>query len=342
MTDIVILESDIMNRKRINDIVRESAKASDLRSWFQVANTLIPYLALLTIMYFMIYYQVNYFFVLLVSVLPALFLVRIFILFHDCTHSSFMKSKRAMNIIGNIFGIIVFTPFNRWKREHITHHRSVGNIDKRGTGDVWTMTVDEYKNSSFMKKLGYRLYRNPLVLFVIGPIYMFVLQERFPRKSRSKSEVISLWLTNLGILSIIAIVALTIGIKYYFMIQIPIIFMASSLGVWMFFVQHQYEDVYWEDNENWDVTDAALKGSSVYKLPIVLDWFTGNIGYHNIHHLNARIPNYRLRKLFKNTKEFQVSRQIKLFESIGLARLFLYDKENKKLITYRKYKRKYS
>ena len=331
-----------MERKEINRIVVPFAKASNGRAAWQIINTLIPYTILLSAMYFMIYNGVNYFFVLLVAIIPALFLVRIFILFHDCTHSSFMKSKTAMTIFGHIFGVLVFTPFHKWQKEHITHHRTVGNMDKRGVGDVWTMTVEEYKNCSRIKRFGYRLYRNPLVLFIIGPAYIFLVNQRFPVKNVTLKEWKSLIITNIALVAIVTLVSLTIGFNYYIMIQLPVIMIASSLGVWLFFVQHQYEEVYWEQSEKWDITEAALKGSSVYRLPIILDWFTGNIGYHNIHHLNARVPNYRLRKLFRSTKEFRTSKEVKILESIKLAKLFLYDVKNKQLITYRKYKKRYN
>lgn len=328
-----------MDKKSINNLIRPYIEPSYTRAIFQILNTLIPYLGLITIMYFMIYYNVNYIFVLLIAILPALFLVRVFIFFHDCSHSSYVKSKRAMNILGTVFGILVFTSFKRWKKEHNYHHRTVGNIDKRGVGDVWTMTVDEYNESSTLKKLGYRLYRNPFVLFIVGPFYVFVISERFPRNLKTGGEWINYLITNIGILAIIMAVTFTVGFKYYLLIQLPIIFIAASLGVWLFYVQHQYEDVYWENSLKWSITDAALKGSSVYKLPRILNWFTGSIGYHNIHHLNARVPNYRLKKLFKSTSAFSESKQIKLFESLKLVKLFLYDVKSKKLISYHRYKK---
>lgn len=328
-----------MDKKYMNSLVKPFIKPSNKRAIFQVTNTVVPYLLLVTAMSFMLYYGVHYGFVLLVSVLPALFLVRIFILFHDCTHSSFVRSKKAMTVIGTIFGVLVFTPFKMWKEEHRQHHRTVGNIDKRGIGDVWTMTVDEYSHSSKLKRLGYLMYRNPVVLFIIGPLYVFIIRERFPKKNMTKELWIDLIINNLGIIAIALTVSLTVGFKYYVMIQLPLIYIAATLGVWLFYVQHQYDEVYWEDNEKWSVLDAALLGSSVYRLPSVLNWFTGSIGYHNIHHLNARIPNYRLKKLFKSSKEFRKSKQIKLFESIKLAKLFLYDEQSKKLISYKRYRK---
>lgn len=331
-----------MDKKYINNLIRPFIKPSNKRAIFQITNTIIPYLLTLVGMYYMIQYGIHYFFVLLFSIIPALFLVRIFILFHDCTHGSFVKSKRATTVLGTLFGILVFTPFKKWKEEHRQHHRTVGNIDKRGVGDVWTMTVNEYKNTSKAKRFGYIVYRNPLVLFIIGPIYVFVISQRFPTKAMTKEFWIDLIITNLGVLLIILTVSFTIGFKYYLMIQLPIISIAGSLGVWLFYIQHQYDEVYWEDSEHWSVVDAALKGSSVYKLPAVLNWFTGSIGYHNIHHLNSRIPNYRLKKLFKSYKEMRVSKQIKLFQSFRLASLILYDEKSRRLISYRRYRKQYT
>lgn len=331
-----------MKRITINNIVRPYAKPSNAKALWQLANTLLPYFALIALMYWLLQAGVHYLFVLPISILPALFLVRIFILFHDCTHSSFMSSKKWMTVIGHVLGILTFTSYHQWQREHLTHHRTVGNLEKRGVGDVWTMTVDEYQRSSWIKRLGYRLYRHPFFLFGIGPFYMFVINQRLPLAMKTKKDWISLLITNLGILAIVLTVSFTVGLQYYIMIQLPIIFIASSLGVWLFFVQHQYEEVYWAESDEWDITEAALKGSSVYKLPRILDWFTGNIAYHNVHHLNARIPNYNLRTLFHSTKAFRNSKEINIKESIHLAMLYLYDERLKKLISRKTYKKQYN
>jgi omega-6 fatty acid desaturase (delta-12 desaturase) len=320
-------------------MIKGFSKPSSSKSSVQIVNTLVPYFLIITAMYFMISYGIPYIFTLLIAFIASLFLVRIFILFHDCTHNSFLSSRRAMSFWGHFFGILTFTSFYRWKKEHMTHHSTVGNIDKRGIGDVWTMTVNEYNDSSSFKKFGYRLYRNPFILFVIGPIYVFLINQRFPTKNNSKKEWVSLIITNLFIIAIILTVSFTIGFKYYLLIQLPIILFGSSMGVWLFYVQHQYEDVYWENTENWSIQEAALQGSSVYKLPRLLEWFTGYIGYHNIHHLNSKIPNYNLKKAFNSSKEFKKSRIITFFKSFKLSMLFLYDEKRKTLISYRSYKK---
>lgn len=327
-----------MKKIQVNSLVKAFSKPSSRKSSFQIINNLVPYLSILIVMYFMIKLGIPYVFTLLMAIIASLFLVRIFILFHDCTHNSFLKSRKAMSFWGHIFGILTFTPFQRWKREHMTHHSTVGNIEKRGVGDVWTMTVNEFKESSLSKRFGYRLYRNPLVLFIIGPIYIFLVNQRFPTKENSRKEWISLLITNLSIIGIIIAVSLTIGFKYYLLIQLPIIFFGSTMGVWLFYVQHQYEEVYWETTKNWTVQEAALQGSSVYKLPRLLEWFTGYIGYHNIHHLNAKIPNYNLKKAFYSSEEFKSSRIVTLFKSFKLSTLFLYDEKRKMLISYKSYK----
>ena len=331
-----------MNKKYINKLIKPFIRPSDKKAIFQIINTVIPYIISIVAMYYMLYFGIHYIFALLFSIIPALFLVRIFILFHDCTHGSFLNSRRAMSILGTFFGILVFTPYKKWKEEHRQHHRTVGNIDKRGVGDVWTMTVDEYESTTKLKRFGYKLYRNPLVLFVIGPVYIFLVSQRFPSKPMTKEFWIDLIINNLGVLVIIITVTFTVGIKYYLLIQLPVISIAASLGVWLFYIQHQYDEVYWEDSEHWSILDAAFKGSSVYKLPAVLNWFTGSIGYHNIHHLNAKIPNYRLKKLYNTYNEMRQSKKIKIFQSIRLAGLFLYDEKAKRLISYRKYRKSLS
>jgi omega-6 fatty acid desaturase (delta-12 desaturase) len=328
-----------MEKNRLNKIIRPFAKSIRGLAIWQIVNTVLPYFGLIYLMYYMLSRGVHFLLVLPLSIVPAFLLVRIFIFFHDCTHSSFLKSRKWMSFWGHFFGVLTFTPYNKWKREHITHHRTVGNIDKRGVGDVWTMTVQEFEQSSWLKRLGYKLYRNPLIMFVIGPFYLFVIHERLPLGLRDKKEWFSVMFTNIMIAGIITVVSLTIGFKYYLMIQVPIIFFASIFGVWMFFVQHQYEDVYWEHTENWDIITASMKGSSVYRLPWILDWATGYIGYHNLHHINARIPNYRLKRAFHSDKFFQTGVVIRFWESFKLMTLKLYEEKSKRLIGYKEYRK---
>lgn len=322
----------------LNQKIKPFAKPSNARALYQMVNTLIPFALLIVGMYYMITMNVPYVFVVLASIVPALFLVRIFIMFHDCTHKSFVTSNKAMVILGHIFGILTFTPFHKWQKDHITHHRTVGNLEKRGIGDVWMMTTDEYEQASLMKKVGYRVYRNPFILFFIGPIFLFLVGQRFPTEN-TKKVWISTIITNLGIIGIIVAVSLTVGFNYYLLIQLPIIFFAAIFGVWLFYIQHQYEDVYWEHTMRWKSQNAALEGCSVYRLPIILEWFTGAIGYHNVHHLNPRVPNYRLKKAFKSIPDLQEGYIVTFLRSFKLAVLCFYDEKKKIMISYRQYKK---
>jgi omega-6 fatty acid desaturase (delta-12 desaturase) len=288
-----------------------------------------------------LYFKLPYILLLLLAIPTGAFMVRVFIIFHDCTHLSFFKSKKANQLLGHLLGIVTFTPYTIWQSEHNKHHGTVGNLDERGIGDVWTMTVEEYLNSSRMKRFWYRLYRNPIFLFFIAPFFLFAVMNRMPSKRFvSKKHYRSHLITNIGLFAIFLIVSMTIGIKYYLLIQLPVLFFASIMGVWLFFVQHQFEEVYWERHEEWDFIKAAIEGSSFYQLPLVLDWITGHIGYHNIHHLNPRIPNYHLRKCYRDIHEFKKGRTIKLFESFKMAMLTLYDEKSRKLISIKEFRKR--
>lgn len=323
-----------MKKSEWRDRLKPYAQANIFKSWMQILNTVVPYLGLLVVMGLGLYFEIPYVFVFLLSIVAGAFMVRVFIIFHDCTHLSFFKSKEANKVLGTILGILTFTPYSTWQSSHIKHHSTVGNLDERGIGDVWTMTVEEYTSSSKAKRLLYRLYRNPIFLFVIAPFFLFAVLNRLPSKKFSnKKHHISQIITNVGILLIFLAVSFTLGLKYYLLIQLPVLFFASIMGVWMFFVQHQFDEVYWERHEEWDFIKAALEGSSFYRLPIILDWITGHIGYHNIHHLNPRIPNYHLRKCYKEVHEFKKGRTITLLESFKMAMLTLYDEKSKRLIS---------
>lgn len=320
----------------IREQIKPYAKASRLKSLVQLLNTVLPYLSLMALMMYLISIKVPYYFVILLTIPAGLFLVRIFILFHDCTHMSFYKGKKSNVILGHILGVLVFTPYFVWQSDHNIHHGSVGNLDKRGTGDVWTMTVNEYIESSRFKKLIYRLYRNPIFLFFIAPFFLFAILNRLPaKKFHSRKHRISRLITNLAILISFMIITFTLGFKYYLLTQIPALYIASVTGVWLFFVQHQFEDVYWEHHDDWDFVQAAIKGSSYYKLPWLLDWITGHIGYHHIHHLNSRIPNYNLRRAYASLKGLDTEKTITFFQSFRFALLKLYDEKTGRLISFR-------
>lgn len=303
------------------------------RSIWQLANSIIPYLAILVLAYFSL--RVSYFLTLALAIPAAGFLIRIFIIFHDCVHGSFFKSHKANDWVGTITGMITYTPYHPWKRNHILHHDTAGDLDRRGAGDVWTMTVDEYLTSSFWKRLAYRLYRNPIVMFFLGPIYVILIGNRLPGKARDRAELMSIHWTNLAMLAMVAAAVFTIGLKAFLLVQAPIIIMGFAAGFWLFYVQHQFEGVYWEDHEEWDFVASSMKGSSFYKLPKVLEWFTGRIGYHHIHHLCPRIPNYHLVKCYKDSPLFQEVKPVTLIASFRSVSYRFWDEENQRLVGYR-------
>lgn len=314
------------------EIVAEYQKPSTGRAIWQIVNTLVPY----AILWYLIYRSlaVSWWITLPLAILAGAFLVRVFIIFHDCGHGSFFKSRKANDTVGFIAGVLTFTPYYHWRWEHAIHHASAGDLDKRGTGDVWTMTVQEYLESSRWKQFAYRLARNPFILFVIAPLYLFVIQQRFPSANANPRERSSVHWMNLAILGIAAALSWACGVKAYLLIQLIIIAVAGSAGVWMFYVQHQFEGVYWERGEDWDYTEAALKGSSFYKLPKVLQWFSGNIGFHHIHHLSSRIPNYNLERCHRSHPMFQEVKPITLCSSLKSFTFRLWDENRRKLVGF--------
>lgn len=330
---------DRMSRPDWVKELKNYAEKDAFHAFLQLTNSIIPYGLIVYIMYFIVNRGYSYFLLIPLYFIAAGFYLRIFIIFHDCAHLSFVKSRKATRIIGHICGVLTFTPYEEWRRTHMIHHGTVGNIDKRGVGDVWTMTAQEYRNSPRKKKFYYRLFRNPVILFIISPIVLFVIINRIPSKNLHSKEFISIMLTNALILAIILTVALTVGIKYYLIIQLPILFISTSFGLWLFFVQHQFQDVYWSRTDNWDIYRAAMEGSSFYKLPPILRWFTGNIGFHHIHHLNPSIPNYHLKKCQNEIVELQEIKPLTFFNSLKSLRLKVYDENLKKMISFREMKK---
>ncbi len=307
---------------------------SDLRlSLIQCVNSIAPYFILLYLMYRSL--EVSYWLTLALAPLAAGFAMRMFIIFHDAGHGSFFKSKKANTFIGNFTGILLFTPYGAWRHSHAVHHATSGDLDHRGTGDIWTLTLEEYKKLPTWKKIAYRIYRNPFFIFVVGPTIDFVVLQRFVSMNAATSprERRSVHFTNLMLLLIIGVAALTIGLDKYILVMLPIIVLASSMGVWLFYVQHQYENVYWERHENWDFAAAALYGSSYYKLPRILQWFSGNIGFHHIHHLSPRIPNYKLEECHNENEIFQVE-PMTLLSSLRSLRVRVWDEDRHKLVGY--------
>jgi omega-6 fatty acid desaturase (delta-12 desaturase) len=303
------------------------------RSIGQLLNTLIPYALLWVLMVKCL--AVSYGLVLLLSVLAAGLMVRIFIIFHDCGHGAFFKSQKANNFWGYLTGVLTFTPYHYWRHSHAVHHSHAGDLDERGWGDVWTMTVDEYLKASRWVRLKYRLARNPICLFIIGPAILFLIVHRLPGKREAgKRGIQSVHATNLGILGLTVIMSRLIGLKAFLLIQLPALVMSASAGVWLFYVQHQFEGVYWERHAKWDYVTTALKGSSFLKLPRVLQWFTGSIGFHHIHHLCPRIPNYFLEHCYKAHPMFQSIKPITLITSFKALSFRLWDEQKHRLVGF--------
>jgi omega-6 fatty acid desaturase (delta-12 desaturase) len=307
------------------------------RSLWQVANTLIPYFVLLTLMYVSLSYS---YWITLALALPAGgLLTRTFIIFHDCGHGSFFKSQRANNFLGMICGILVYTPYYQWRFEHAVHHATSGDLDRRGVGDIFTLTVDEYLKLPRWRQFKYRLYRSPIVMLGLGPWFTFLISQRFVNPISKKRERFSVYFSNLFIVALLVIAANTIGIPALLMIQLPVAFIGGLGGIWMFYIQHQFEGTYWQRHEEWDYATAAIRGSSYFKLPKVLQWFTGNIGFHHIHHLSSRIPNYALQQCMEENPEFQDVTTITLWSSLKSLGLNLWDEEQRQLVSFRYLKR---
>lgn len=315
------------------EIVRKYQKPSAWRASWQIVNTLVPIGALWCLIYLCL--PVSWWLVVPLAVLMGAFLVRVFIIFHDCGHGSFFKSSAANDIAGFLAGILSFTPYYHWRWEHAIHHSAAGDLDRRGTGDVWTLTVQEYLESSRWKRFAYRLARNPFVLFVLAPMFLFVIKQRFPSSKANPRERYSVYAMNAALLCMVIGMSCIFGFLPYLLIQLIAVLVAGGAGVWLFYVQHQFEGVYWERREDWSFVAAALKGSSFYKLPRVLQWFSGNIGFHHIHHLSPRIPNYNLEKCHKADPLFQSVKPITFFPSFKSLAFRLWDEKGGRLVSFR-------
>jgi acyl-lipid omega-6 desaturase (Delta-12 desaturase) len=325
--------SVLPNLEKLNwqKLVAPYSHADTWRSIWQVVNTLVPYFALWVAMYWSL--NISYWLTLLLSIPAAGFMVRAFIIFHDCCHGSFFKSRTANETLGVILGVITLTPFYYWRHDHAVHHATAGNLDKRGVGDVFTMTVKEYLAAPWWKRTGYRIMRNPFFLFTIGSTFVFLISHRFWMPGTGQREKWSVIYTNLIQLAIIVALGQWLGYAAFFKVFLPISILAASAGVWLFYVQHQFETVYWAPRKEWNFLKAGLLGSSFYKLPAILQWFSGNIGFHHIHHLSPKIPNYFLPKCYKANPEFQIKPMTPL-SSLRSTGLHLYDETAGKLVGF--------
>ena len=317
-------------------VVRRYQQPDLRKSVWQVVNSFGGLFVSLGLMYLGL--GIGYWLSLLLAVPAAGFLVRIFIIQHDCGHGSFFKSRRANDIVGTLSGLFTLAPYGFWRKTHAIHHAHHAELEERGIGDVWTMTVGEYLRASWWKRVIYRVFRNPLFLFVVAPSVNFLVVQRFPlgaKESWRTGEKASVWWTNAAIASLLLTASLLIGFVPMLMIGLPVIILAASAGTWLFYVQHQFERTYWEHTPQWDYTLAALHGSSYYQLPKLLQWFTGNIGFHHIHHLSPRIPNYNLQKCHEENPLLQRVEQLTLLGSFKTVLLALWDEEQRRLVTFR-------
>jgi omega-6 fatty acid desaturase (delta-12 desaturase) len=308
------------------------ARASLPLSMLDLATSVVPYLGLSVAMYFSL--RVSVLLTLAIGVFAAGFLLRTYIMFHDCSHGSFLPSRRANRWLGMVLGVLVLTPFLQWRHNHKIHHATSGDLDRRGGGDVPTLTVEEYYARDWRGRLGYRLFRNPVVMFGLGPLFAMVLSPRIVSRTARPSLRHSVHATNLALAVLVAGLCWLIGWRSYLLIQGPSALLAGAAGIWLFYVQHQFEDTYWERGGQWSYPDAALRGSSYLRLPQPLQWFSGNIGLHHVHHLNALIPNYNLQRAHDNNAIFHEIPVVSLWSGLRAVRLKLWDEDRGRLVTF--------
>jgi acyl-lipid omega-6 desaturase (Delta-12 desaturase) len=302
------------------------------RTTLDLATSVVPYLALEVVMYWAL--QTSVWLALALALPAAGFLLRTYILFHDCTHGSLLPSKRANAWLGRVLGLLVYSPFAAWRHNHAVHHATSGDLHRRGTGDVPMLTVAEYRALPWHRRLGYRAFRHPLVMFGLGPIWALVIQPRLVSRNARPRIRRSVWATNLAMLVMVAGLCWLLGWKEYLILVWPAALLAGSAGVWLFYVQHQFEDAYWKDTDSWSFDEAALRGSSYLKLPKVLQFFTGNIGLHHVHHLSASIPNYNLQRAHDENPVFHQVPTLSLWDGLRATRLKLWDEHTGRLVTF--------
>jgi omega-6 fatty acid desaturase (delta-12 desaturase) len=336
------MESNIPDAyKGWKKLVAHYQKPDVRKSIWQIINSFGGFFLGCILMYLSLKY-VGYWLALLLSVPTAGFLVRVFIIQHDCGHGSFFKARAANNWVGTLCSLFTLTAYRYWQKGHAVHHAHHAELEERGIGDMWTLTVDEYFSAPWWKKTAYRIFRNPLFLFGLAPAINFIVLARFPletQESWHNGERASVWWTNLMLVCWFSLLSVLIGFKALVVLGLPVIALAASAGTWLFYVQHQFERTYWDHTPEWDYTLAALEGSSYYKLPKLLQWFTGNIGFHHIHHLSPRIPNYNLQACHEQNPLFQRVTQLTLKTSFQTLTLALWDEQRRRLVTFKEAKK---
>src|ERR1041385_482202 len=321
------------NSSKWREIVARYQTPSVKRAVWQLVSTVLPLLACFVLMYWSL--SVSYLLTLALALPAAGLAIRTFIIMHDCGHGSFLPSRTWNDILGWATGILTATPYSHWRREHAIHHATSGHLAQRGTGDITTLTVREYLTANWWKRTYYRLYRNPLVLLGVGPTFLLI-KHRWPaRDLAGKREKLNVHLTNLALAVLITVTSLLIGFREFMMIWLPIVLLSGTAGVLLFYVQHQFEDAYWREGGAWDYATAAVAGSSYFRLPKVLQWFTGNIGFHHVHHLSPKIPNYQLERCHKENPTFQKVTTLTIGQSIRTLGLKLWDEESGRMVGFR-------
>lgn len=322
--------------RQLKKSVAPYTKADNKKSIFQLINTLVPLVVFWSLSYISL--EISILLTLFFAVIASGFIVRTFIIFHDCTHGSFFHHKKWNDTIGTITGIMTLFPYEKWKREHSIHHATSSNLDKRGVGDIWVMTVDEYVEASKWMRLKYRLYRNPLIMFGLGPLYLVLVTNRLNVKNAKRKERLNTHFTNVMIVLIYGTMIYFMGITAFLLVQGVMMYVAGVLGIWLFYIQHTFEDSYFEEESDWDYVKAAVEGSSYYKLPRLLQWLTGNIGFHHVHHLAPRVPNYHLEDAHESTPPLQHATTITIKTSLRSLKYKLYDPNQKNFVTYKSIK----
>jgi omega-6 fatty acid desaturase (delta-12 desaturase) len=331
-TSLTLSADPSVGRAYWRDSVARHEQPSLRHGLLDIATSVVPYLALTVAMYLCL--SVSVWITLALAIPAAGFLLRTFVVFHDCAHGSFLPRRRANLWLGRLTGLLVFQPFGNWRHNHAVHHGTAGDLDRRGTGDIPTLTVEEYLSRPWKQRLGYRLFRNPLVMFGVGPIWSLMIGPRLWSNKMRPRQRCSVIATNLVLAILIGAIVLLVGLQAWLLVQMPIAIFAGTMGIFMFYVQHQFEDVYWESSEYWSYADAALQGSSYLVLPKLFQFFTGNIGLHHVHHLSAKIPNYHLQRAHDENSIFHSVPELSVRDGLRSIRLKVIDPASGRLLTW--------